>query len=90
MHGYKRRAPHRANSIATTCVRVCVGVCVCAGVWWYKKCPGLSLVALAKPSWLGMLPAFTEPVLNIALHCIPLHFQKLHTTDNNQTTKYEV
>ena len=48
-------------------------------------------MALANPSWLGMLPAFTKPVFNIALHCIPLHFHQLHiSTDNNQTTKYEV
>ena len=34
-----------------------------------------------------MLPAFTEPVFNIALHCIQLHFHQLHCTDNNQTDK---
>ena len=45
------------------------------------------MVALANPSWLGMLPAFTEPVFNIALHCIQLHFHQLHCTDNNQTDK---
>ena len=67
------------------CVCACVCVCVCGGGGGGGG-PGLCLVALAHPSWLGMLPAFAEPVLNIALHCIPLHF--INCTENKQKWPY--
>ena len=63
----------RASVHACVCVCVCVFgpaivcmfVCMCVCPW---KSPCLCLVALANPTWLGMLPAFKEPVLYCKLH----------------------